>query len=189
MNLPYRIIPIDISKGLQFEPSFLALSPNNRVPALIDSDPQDGGAPISIFESGAILIYLAEKTGQFLPKEPRERANVMKWLMWQMGGLGPIGGQNYHFVYSAPETIPYAVERFAKEMSRLFTVLDRHLTGRNFIADDYSIADMAVYPWIVPHKDLGQDLDQFPQLKRWFEILTQRPAIKRAYEKEQEINS
>ncbi|WKE64809.1 glutathione binding-like protein [Gallaecimonas kandeliae] len=181
-GLDYRIIPVDISAGDQFKPQFLAFSPNNRMPAIIDQAPADGGEPITVFESGAILQYLAEKAGQFWPKDQRGRKTVNEWLFWQVGGLGPMAGQNHHFGTYAPETIPYAVNRYVNETNRLYGVLDKRLTGRQFVAGDhYSIADMAIYPWIVPHQRQRQDLNEFPHLKRWFEAIAQRPATKRAY--------
>lgn len=155
----------------------------------MDNDPAGGGEPISVFESGAILIYLAEKTGEFLPREPRARAEVLQWLMWQMGGLGPMAGQNHHFVQYAPERIPYAMDRYVKETNRLYGVLDRRLADRQFVAGDYSIADMAAYPWIVPYERQQQDLNDFPNLKRWFETIRERPAVVRAYDRAAEINS
>ncbi|WP_448188273.1 glutathione binding-like protein [Azospirillum sp. sgz301742] len=183
-GLDYRIFPVDITTGEQFRPEFLAFSPNNRMPAIIDPQPADGGEPISVFESGAILVYLAEKTGRFLPTDPRGRKTVLEWLFWQVGGLGPMAGQNHHFALYAPEKIPYAIERYVKETNRLYGVLDRRLEGRAFLAgEEYSIADMASYPWIVPHKRQGQDLDDFPNLKRWFTAIRERPATVRAYEK------
>ena len=183
-GLPYRLFPVDISKGQQFEKAFLAISPNNKIPAIVDHEPADGGAPFALFESGAILAYLASKTGRFLPAEPRQRAVVLQWLFWQMGGLGPMAGQNHHFSQYAPEKIPYAIERYVKETSRLYAVLDRQLEGRAFVTgSEYSIADMAIYPWIVPHERQGQDLATFPDLKRWFESVRERPATVRAYQK------
>ena len=181
-SLAYAIKPVDIGKGEQFEPAFLKISPNNRMPAIVDHAPADGGGPLSVFESGAILLYLAEKTGQFLPTDLRGRTQVLEWLFWQMGGLGPMAGQNHHFTQYAPEKIPYPIERYQRETERLYGVLDRRLAGRAFIADRYSIADMAAYPWIVPHKRQGQDLDTFPNLKRWFETIRARAAVVRAYE-------
>ena len=183
-GLDYTIHPVDISAGDQFKPDFLAISPNNRMPAIVDRAPADGGEPISVFESGAILTYLAEKTGKFLPTDPRGRKTVLEWLFWQVGGLGPMAGQNHHFVQYAPEKIPYAMDRYVKETNRLYGVLNKRLAGRAFIAgDDYSIADMACYPWIVPHKRQQQNLDDFPELKRWFDAIRARPATVRAYEK------
>ena len=182
-GLPYTIHPINIGKGEQFAPDFLKIAPNNRMPAIVDHEPKVGGQPISVFESGAILLYLAEKTGLFLSSELRHKVTTMEWLFWQMGGLGPMAGQNHHFNHYAPEKIPYAQERYIKETNRLYGVLDRRLAGRAFIADDYSIADMACYPWIVPHERQGQSLDDFPNLKRWFEAIKARPSVVKAYEK------
>lgn len=179
----YEIKPVDISSGDQFKPEFLAFSPNNRMPAIIDRAPADGGEPITVFESGAILAYLAEKYGRFIGGDVRGRKTALEWVFWQMGGLGPMAGQNHHFVQYAPEHIPYAVDRYVKETNRLYGVLDRRLAGRDWIAGDYSIADMASYPWIVPWKRQQQDLDQFPDLRRWFEAMRARPAVARAYEK------
>jgi GSH-dependent disulfide-bond oxidoreductase len=180
-GLPHRIIPVDIGKGEQFRPEFLAISPNNRIPAIIDREPAGGGAPLSLFESGAILLYLAEKTGRFLPRDLRGRAQVLQWLFWQVGGLGPMAGQNGHFTRYAPEKIPYAIERYTKETNRLYGVLDRQLAHSEYLAGDYSIADMACYPWIVPHEAHGQRLEDFPQLKRWFDTIHARPATQRTY--------
>ena len=188
-ELPYRIIPVDIGKGEQFDPAFLRIAPNNRIPALVDDEPADGGPPLSLFESGAILLYLAEKTGRFIPAELRGRAQVLQWLFWQVGGLGPMAGQNHHFSHYAPEKIPYAVERYVKETNRLYGVLDKRLADRPFIAGAYSIADMASYPWIVPYERQGQRLEDFPHLKRWFEAVANRPAVKRAYARAKEINT
>ena len=180
-GVPYTIHKVDIGKGDQFKPEFLKIAPNNRMPAIVDTAPSDGGAPISIFESGAILQYLAEKTGKFLPKDVRGRTEVMQWLFWQMGGLGPMAGQNGHFNVYAPEKIPYAIERYTKETSRLYGVLNKRLADREFVAGAYSIADMASYPWIVPHENHKQNLDDFPHLKRWFETIKSRPAVVKAY--------
>lgn len=188
-SLPYRIHPVNISKGEQFAPEFLAIAPNNRIPAIVDDEPKDGGAPVSLFESGAILLYLAEKTGKFIPADLRGRADALQWLFWQMGGLGPMAGQNHHFSQYAPEKIPYAVERYVKETNRLYGVLNKRLADRAFIVGDYSIADMAAYPWVVPHERQGQNLADFPHLKRWFEVIKARPATERAYAKAAEINS
>ena len=187
-GVEYKIFPIHIGKGEQFQPHFLKISPNNRIPAILDTTPTDGGAPISVFESGAILLYLGEKTGQFLPKDARGKAEVTQWLMWQMGGLGPMAGQNHHFVQYAPEQLPYAIDRYVKETNRLYGVLDRRLADRAFIAGDYSIADMAAYPWIVPHERQRQNLDDFPNLKRWFHAIKARPAVERAYARAAEVN-
>ena len=188
MGLPYRVKPVNISKGDQFKPEFLAIAPNNRIPAIVDHDPAGGGAPISVFESGAILVYLAEKTGQFMPADVRGRNEVLQWLFWQMGGLGPMAGQNHHFVQYAPEKIPYAIDRYVKETNRLYGVLNRRLADRPFVAGEYSIADMAAYPWIVPWTRQGQNLDDFPHLRRWFDAIRARPATVRAYAKAGEIN-
>jgi len=189
-GLPYRILPINIGKGEQFQPDFLRIAPNNRIPAIVDTDPAGGGDPVSVFESGAILLYLAEKSGRFLSAEPRVRIDTLQWLFWQMGGLGPMAGQNHHFVQYAPESLPYAIERYVKETARLYAVLDRRLADRDFIAGpDYSIADMACYPWIVPHARQRQNLDDFPNLKRWFEAIQQRPATQRAYALAENINT
>ena len=181
-ELDYRIHPVDISAGDQFKPDFLAFSPNNRMPAIIDSDPAGGGEPITVFESGAILLYLAEKTGKFLPPDPRGRNTVLQWLFWQMGGLGPMAGQNHHFAIYAPDKIPYAINRYVNETNRLYGVLDRRLQGRQFIAgEDYSIADMAAYPWIVPWQRQAQNLADFANLHRWFDTVHDRPDTMRAY--------
>jgi GSH-dependent disulfide-bond oxidoreductase len=186
--LPYKLIPIDIGAGDQFDPDFLKIAPNNRIPAIVDHDPADGGEPISIFESGAILLYLAEKTGRFLPTDLRGRHDALQWLFWQMAGLGPMAGQNHHFGTYAPEKIPYAIERYEKETGRLYAVLNQRLADREFIAGDYSIADMASYPWTVSHERQKQDLNDFPHLKRWFETIAARPATVRAYEKGKALN-
>ena len=182
-GLAYRIVPVNIGKGEQFDPDFLKIAPNNRMPAIVDHAPADKGQPLSVFESGAILLYLAEKTGKFLAKDLRHRVQSLEWLFWQMGGLGPMAGQNHHFNIYAPEKIPYAIDRYVGETGRLYAVLDQRLQGRDFIVGDYSVADMAAYPWIVPHKRQSQNLDDFPQLKRWFAAIRERPAIQRAYEK------
>jgi GST-like protein len=182
-GLAYEIRPVDISAGDQFKPEFLAFSPNNRMPAIIDRAPGDGGEPVSVFESGAILLYLAQKTGRFLPADVRGRNTVTEWLMWQMGGLGPMAGQNHHFGTYAPEKLPYAITRYVNETNRLYGVLDRRLAGREFVAGEYSIADMAIYPWIVPHERQGQNLDDTPDLKRWFDAVRARPGTVAAYAK------
>lgn len=188
-GLRYRLVPVNISKGEQFNPEFLAISPNNRMPAIVDHAPKDGGKPISVFESGAILLYLAEKTGKYLPHDFRRRMEVMEWLFWQMAGLGPMAGQNHHFSQYAPEKIPYAIERYVKETNRLYGVLNKRLSNREFVAGHYSIADMAIYPWTVPYERQGQNLKDFPDLKRWFEGMRERPAVKRAYARAKEINT
>ena len=187
--LDYRIVPINISKGEQFAPDFLKIAPNNRIPAIVDHAPADGGAPLSLFESGAILLYLAEKTGQFIPSDLRGRQEVSQWLFWQMGGLGPMAGQNHHFSQYAPEKLPYAITRYTKETARLYAVLDKRLADREWIAGAYSIADMACYPWIVPHERQGQNLADFPHLQRWFHAMAARPAVQTAYAKAKDINS
>lgn len=185
--IDYEIIPVNIGAGDQFKPDFLKISPNNRMPAIIDTNPDDGGEAISIFESGAILQYLADKTGKFIPNTLRGRKTVAEWLFWQVGGLGPMAGQNHHFVQYAPEKIPYAMERYIKETKRLYGVLNGQLENSEYIAGDYSIADMACYPWIVPHERQQQNLEDFPHLKRWFESIGSRPAVIRAYEKPQSL--
>lgn len=181
-NLDYRIAPVDISAGDQFKPEFLQISPNNRMPAIVDENPADGGEPISVFESGAILLYLSEKIGKFIPTDLRGRKTVSEWLFWQMGGLGPMAGQNHHFVQYAPEKLPYAIDRYVRETNRLYGVLNRRLQEHEFLAGDYSIADMACYPWIVPYERQQQQLEDFPNLKRWFESIHSRSAVVRAYE-------
>jgi GSH-dependent disulfide-bond oxidoreductase len=180
-KLAYRIIPVDIGKGDQFGPEFLKVAPNNRIPAIADHQPAGGGAPISLFESGAILLYLAEKSGRFIPADVRGRAEVLQWLFWQMAGLGPMAGQNGHFNIYAPENVPYAMERYTRETNRLYGVLNKRLADREFVAGGYSIADMACYPWIVPYARHKQDLDDFPHLRRWFAAIAARPAVVRAY--------
>lgn len=181
-GLPYRVHPVNISTGEQFDPAFLEIAPNNRIPAIVDTAPQDGGGPLSLFESGAILLYLAEKTGRFIPTGLRGRSEVLQWLFWQMAGLGPMAGQNHHFNIYAPEKIPYAIRRYVNETARLYGVIDRRLADRRWLAgDEYTIADMASYPWIVPYERQGQRLEDFPNLKRWFEAISERPATVRAY--------
>lgn len=188
-ELDYQILPVNIGAGDQFKPEFLAIAPNNRMPAIVDTDPAEGREPISVFESGAILLYLAEKVRKFIPANLRDRAIVLEWLFWQVGGLGPMAGQNHHFRQYAPDKIPYAIARYVNETNRLYGVLDKQLAGRDFIAGDYSIADMACYPWIVPHEKQGQSLHDFPHLQRWFESIQARPAVVRAYEKGRSINA
>lgn len=188
-GLPYQIIPVNIGKGEQFKPEFLAIAPNNRIPAIVDHKPKSGGTLISLFESGAILLYLAEKTGKFIASDEHGRAETLQWLFWQMAGLGPMAGQNHHFTQYAPEKIPYAIDRYVKETNRLYGVLNKRLADRQFVAGSYSIADMACYPWIVSYEKQQQDLNQFPNLKRWFEEIKARPATVRAYEKGAEINN
>jgi GST-like protein len=189
-ELAYTLRPVNIGKGEQFEPAFLAIAPNNRIPALVDHAAADGGEPLGLFESGAILEYLADKTGRFLPRETRPRFEVLQWLYWQMGGLGPMLGQNHHFKTYAPETIDYAVKRYVDEGKRLYRVLDNRLEGRTFIAgEDYSIADMACYPWTVGHERQGIDLADYPNVERWFQAVRARPATERAYARAQEVNT
>jgi GST-like protein len=187
-ELEYAIKPVNIGKGDQFDPAFLEISPNNRIPAIVDHAPAQGGKPISVFESGAILLYLAGKTGQFIPKDLRGQVETLQWLMWQMGGLGPMAGQNHHFSIYAPEKLPYAIERYVKETSRLYAVLNKRLKGRDFIVGkQYTIADMAAYPWVIPERQ-GQDMDDFPNLKRWKAAIRARPATERAYARAREVN-
>ena len=180
-GIEYRLHPVNISKGEQFDPEFLMIAPNNRIPAIVDKDPMGGGLPISVFESGAILLYLAEKTGQFVAADVRGRAEVLQWLFWQMGGLGPMAGQNHHFSQYAPEKIPYAIDRYVNETNRLYGVLNKRLADREYMAGEYSIADMASYPWVVPYERQGQRLEEFPHLQRWFNAIKTRPAVERAY--------
>lgn len=180
-GLEYRVIPVNIGAGDQFKPDFLRIAPNNRIPAIVDHKPAQGGDPISLFESGAILLYLAEKTGKFIAPDIRGRVETLQWLFWQMGGLGPMAGQNHHFSRYAPEKVPYAIDRYVKETNRLYGVLNKRLADRDFVAGAYSIADMASYPWIVPHQAQSQNLDDFPHLKRWFNAIAERPATQRAY--------
>jgi len=188
-GLPYNLIPINIGKGDQFDPDFLKIAPNNRIPAMVDHNSAGGGKPISVFESGAMLLYMAEKEKRFIPADIRGRTEVLQWLFWQMAGLGPMAGQNHHFAAYAPEKIPYAIDRYVKETGRLYAVLNRRLADREFIAGDYSIADMACYPWTVSHERQSQDLNKFPHLKRWFEAIRARPATVRAYEKGKAVNT
>ncbi|HSH41071.1 MAG TPA: glutathione binding-like protein [Arenicellales bacterium] len=187
-GLDYTIKPVNIGRGEQFDPEFLKISPNNRIPALVDHEPTDGGEPLSVFESGAILLYWADKTGRFIPADPRARAKTLEWLFWQMAGLGPMAGQNHHFRNYAPDTIPYAIDRYINETARLYAVLDHQLEGRDYIADAYSIADMACYPWIRSYENQGLDINDFPNLKTWFERIQARPATQRAYDKGRSVN-
>lgn len=187
-KMAYRLRPVNIGKGEQFASDFLKISPNNRMPAIVDHHPVDDGAPISVFESGAILLYLAGKSGKFIPKDLRGQVDCLQWLMWQMGGLGPMLGQNHHFNHYAPEKIPYAIERYVKETSRLYGVLNKRLKGRKFICGDaYTIADMACYPWILPDRQ-GQNMADFPELSRWHAAIKARPATTKAYAKSKEVN-
>jgi GST-like protein len=180
-GLAYKLHSVNIGKGEQFAPEFLAISPNNRIPAIVDNDPAGGGKPISLFESGAILLYLAEKTGRFIPADIHGRAEVLQWLFWQMAGLGPMAGQNGHFNVYALEKIPYAIDRYTRETGRLYGVMNTRLADREFLAGDYSIADMACYPWIVPYERHKQNIATFPCLKRWFEAIKARPATVKTY--------
>ena len=181
-GLQYRLHRIDISAGEQFKPEFLAISPNNKIPAIVDSQPVDGGTPVSIFESGAILQYLAEKTGKFLSKELRERTVTLEWLTWQVAGFGPMLGQNHHFTHYAPQPVPYAIERYLQETQRLYGVLNRQLEKNAYIAgENYSIADMATYPWVAAHERQRIDLAGYPAVRNWFERVKSRPATQRAY--------
>ena len=179
-GLPYTLFPVNITRGEQFKPEFLTLSPNGRIPAIIDRDPPGTGEPISVFESGAILRYLAEKAGRFYPADIRARYNVEQWLMWQIGGLAPMLGQNGHFLLYAPEKISYAIDRYGREAKRLYRVLDTQL-GRTgaFVAGEYSIADIACFPWIMTHKAQGMSLDEYPHLKRWFADIRARPQVQK----------
>jgi GST-like protein len=181
-ELAYRIVPVRLSRGEQHRPDYLAISPNGKIPAIVDNKPYGGGAPIAIFESGAILLYLAEKTGLFLPRDLRGRTEVLQWLFWQVGGLGPMAGQIGHFNVFAPEKVPYAIERYTRELHRLYGVLDRRLADREYIARDFSIADIASYPWIVPHAPHGQNLAEFPHLSRWFAMMADRPGVRATYD-------
>jgi len=187
-KLPYKIIPINIGEGAQFAPDFLHISPNNKIPAIIDQDPDDKGKPIAIFESGAILLYLARKINRFVPEDVRGFNEVVQWLFWQVGGLGPMAGQCHHFTQFATEVVPYAINRYVKETARLYSVLDKQLANKEFIAGKYSIADIASYPWIKLHDKQGQNLNDFPNVQRWVEVMEARPAIQRAYAVANEIN-
>lgn len=189
LGLAYRVLPVHIGRGEQFQPDFLAISPNNRIPALVDHEPLGGGAPLSIFESGAMLMYLAEKTGRLMPTDPRGRYEVVQWVMWQMGGLGPMTGQAYHFRSYAPERIAYATDRYMKEVDRLYGVIERRLADRDYLAGDYSIADIAAWPWVVGHDRLGISLEAFPRVARWVEAIGKRPAVERGLAVGRELNS
>ncbi len=187
-GLPYTIIPVNIGKGEQFKPDFLAISPNNRMPAVVDPSGPDG-KPISVFESGAILQYLGRKTGKFYPTEERARVEVEEWLFWQMCGLGPMAGQCHHFRNYAPEPIQYGIDRYTNEVNRLYGVLNKRLANRTFVAGDYSIADMAIFPWIRPYKNQGQDLAEFPHVEAWFKRILERPASVRGYKAAEELRA
>lgn len=187
---PYRLHTVNIGEGEQFNPEFLAISPNNRIPAIVDQEPDDMNGPLPIFESGAILWYLAEKRRQFLPTSVRAKVEVAQWLYWQVAGLGPMAGQNHHFRNYAAEKIPYAIERYMKETSRLYGVLNKHLADRDWVAaNQYTIADMAIYPWVVPYENQGQKLSDFPHLERWFHKISEREAVLRVYEMAKEITN
>ncbi len=182
LGLPYEVRPVDITRGEQFDPAFLALNPNNKIPVLVDSD-GPGGAPITLIESGAILIYLAEKTGRLLPDDPRARLEALQWLMFQMGSIGPMLGQAHHFLRFAPDVIPYAIERYSKEAARLYGVLDARLAGRDWLAgSEFSIADIATFPWLARHEWQGIDLARYPAVKRWYDTIAARPAVQRGME-------
>jgi len=189
LGLPYTIVPVNIGRGDQFKPEFLAISPNNRMPAIVDRAPADGGAPIEIFESGAILLYLAEKTGKLLPRDVRGKYRVTQWLMWQMGGLGPMLGQANHFRHYAPEKIAYGIDRYTNEANRLFGVLDRQLAGKDYICGDYSIADIASWPWILVYERVGQKLEDFPNLHAWYERTKARPGVQRGVDAAKELRA
>jgi len=178
-GLPYEVKYINIGKGDQFEPEFLRFSPNNRMPAIIDSDGPDG-KPISVFESGAILQYLGRKTGKFYATDERTKVQVEEWLFWQMGGLGPMAGQAHHFRQYAPEEVPYGIARYTNEVNRLYGVMNTRLKSQDYLAGDYSIADMAAYPWVRPYKRQGQELSEFPHLEAWYRRIHDRPAVARA---------
>jgi GST-like protein len=182
LELPYKVIPINIGRGDQFTPEFLAISPNNRIPAIVDHSPADGGPPISVFESGAILLYLADKTGRFIAKDVRGRNEVVQWLMWQMGGVGPMFGQANHFLVYAKEKLPYAIARYVNESKRLIGVLNTRLAGRDHVAGAYSIADMAIYPWVRSAVErVVTDTEPYPHVVRWLGAIGARPAVQRAY--------
>jgi GSH-dependent disulfide-bond oxidoreductase len=187
-GLEYKLFPINIGKGEQFKPDFLAIAPNNRIPAIVDHKPADGGKAISIFESGAILLYLADKTGKFISRDLRGRTETVQWLFWQMGGLGPMAGQYNHFGNYAPDKIQYAIDRYRNEVNRLYGVMNKRLADRAFLGGDYSIADMASYPWVVPWERQAQNIEDFPHLKRWLDTIKTRPAVVKAYEWTPKIN-
>ena len=178
MELPYRVHPIDIGKAAQFQPAFVAINPNSKIPAIVDSEGPDG-QPVSMMESGAILIYLADKAGRLLPSSQRRRYEALQWLMFQMGGVGPIFGQVHHFLRAAKESVPYAIERYTKETRRLYGVLDARLTDHEYLAHEYSIADIATYPWVARYEWHKTRLDDFPNVKRWFGTISERPAVQK----------
>lgn len=179
LGLPYRVVPVNIGAGEQFQPSFLAISPNNRMPAIVDHDPIGGGAPISIFESGAILLYLAEKSGRLISKDPAARYDAIQWVMWQMAGLGPMSGQAFHFRHYAKEPLPYAIDRYTNEVNRLYGVLERRLADRDFLTGELSIADIATYPWMLGWEKLGQSMGDFPRVDAWMKRLAALPSVER----------
>jgi GSH-dependent disulfide-bond oxidoreductase len=178
-GVPYRRVPVDIAKGEQFEPAFLAISPNNRVPAMVDDEPEDGGEPLSLFESGAILLYLADKYRSLIPSNARQRAEVVAWIMWQVGGQGPMAGQAGHFRNYAPEAIPYAIDRYSSEIQRLYRVLNTRLEEREFVVGDYSIADIACWPWVFFRAHHGISISDYPNVERWYRAIEARPAVMR----------
>jgi GST-like protein len=186
-DIAYREVLLKLSRGDQFKPEFAALSPNNRIPAIVDHAPLGGGAPLTMFESGAIMLYLAEKTGRLIPAGAHGRGDVLQWLFWQMSALGPMAGQAGYFRVYAPETVPFAIDRYTNEVTRLYGVLDRRLADREFIAGELSIADIACYPWIVPHAGHGQQLAAFPHLQRWFRSMRSRPATLRTYDSVEDV--
>jgi GSH-dependent disulfide-bond oxidoreductase len=181
LDTSYNLIPLDIGKGDQYKPEFGRINPNRRMPAIVDHAPSDGGEPIALFESGAIMMYLAEKHGRFWPQDMRHRYEVTKWIMWQIAGLGPMCGQAHHFREYAPAAIPYAIERYTNEVNRLYGVLDERLADREYLAGEYSIADMACWPWIKPYKGQGQVLEDFRNLKRWFLAINERPGAREGW--------
>jgi GST-like protein len=187
-GLQYKIIPINIGKGEQFKAEFLTVSPNNRIPAIVDHEPADGGKPLSVFESGAILLYLADKTGKFIAKDLRGRTETVEWLFWQMGNLGPMSGQNNHFSNYAVDKIPYAMDRYRNEVNRLYGVMNRRLADHEYLAGTYSIADMASYPWVTIWERQHQNIEDFPHVKRWLAAIKARPAVVKAYEWTPKIN-
>ena len=178
IGFPYKAIPVNIGAGDQFKPEFLKISPNNKIPAIVDHG-GPGGKPLSIFESGAILMYLAEKSGKLMPSDTRRRYSVIEWLMFQMASVGPMLGQAHHFRGYAPEQLPYAIDRYTNEARRIYNVIDKRLAEVPYLAGEYSIADIATFPWLIPHKRQGQDLEDFPNLKRWYEAINNQPAVKR----------
>ena len=188
-GLDYRIFPVHIGKGDQFKPEFLQIAPNNRIPAIVDQAPADGGEPLALFESGAILEYLADKSGLYLPSSGRQRYEVLQWLYWQMGGVGPMAGQNHHFNRYAPEPIPYAIERYVKETARIYGVLNKQLAQRDYVAGDYSIADMAIFPWAKLWEGQKQNIEDFPHMAKWLARMEARPAVQRAYQLVESINT